>query len=95
MTRFVQANGPMAASQRLLPVAAGRRDHSAWNEAVIGLSGSAVASMPGMERPAVVRPGWPRVTPPTRGQMSVARRAEITLATQRRITICLTVPPRD
>jgi len=47
----------MSDTQRLLSVAAGSRVHGARHEAVIGLPGSAAASMAGIERAAVTQRG--------------------------------------
>jgi hypothetical protein len=67
--------------QRLPPAAARSWVHGTWHKAVIGLPGSAAASMTGIEGAEVIQRGGPKVAPPTCDQMSAARRAELTLST--------------
>src|SRR5450830_291402 len=66
-----------SSTQRLPSVAAGSWVHGAWHEAVIGLPGSAEASMTGIEGAAVIQLGRPQVTPSDRDRTSAARRAEL------------------
>jgi len=68
--------------QRVPSVAVGGWVQGARHEAVIGSPGCVTISMSGIEGTGGIQPGSPQVHPSTRGRMSAAQEAELTLSTR-------------